>query len=145
MSHPRTYTIEDWMTEYHPELEDEIPLEPGMVFWRTTSVGDGTGDVDGFYVVYLRSGVVERIFGGVTVSSTDSDIRNRLHTGIYEPVDVEDLSEDLRSARIERLNEERDNLAELIERLRADDNTPESYLESLEADLDALTAALDDG
>jgi hypothetical protein len=145
MSHPRTYTIEDWMTEYHPELEDEISLEPGMVFWRTTSVGDGTGDVEGYHVVYLRSGTVERIFGGVTMSSTDSDIRNRLHTGIYRPVDVKDLSEDLRSARIERMEEERDDLAELIARLRADGDTSESYLGSLEADFDAITAALNDG
>jgi len=144
MSHPKTYTIEDWITEYHPELEDQIPLKPGMVFWRTTSVGDGTGEVEGYHVVYLRSGTVERIFGGVTMNSTDSDIRNRLHTGIYRLVNFEDLSDDMRRARIERMEEERDDLAEWIDRLRADEDTPESYLESLEADLDAINNVLKD-
>ena len=139
MTHPRTYTIEDWLTEYHPKLDDKYPLEPGMVFWKTTSV---IGDGDGFYQLYLPTGTLASLTGSASTHTSKSSIRNQLHTGMLKIVPVEELSEENREKRIERLKEARDSKAEFADELRAEDEAKD-WIELIESERSAISEVLE--
>lgn len=118
--------------------DGNAPLESGDVFYRTTSV---IGDGDGYHVVYLNSGTVAAL-SGFTSSTTDSKLRDDLHTGILKRVSVEELSDEQRAARIERMESERDSLESLAaDRREAGDD--DRYIERLESERDALVAAIE--
>lgn len=118
---------------------EDIPLEPGMVFWRTTSV---IGDGDGYYALYLSSGRVTSLSGGATISSSDSDIRDDIHTGILDPVDVEELSPELRETRIEKMERAAERQAELAVEFREEGQVAESYIDQLQSESAALETAV---
>jgi hypothetical protein len=118
---------------------EDIPLEPGMVFWRTTSV---VGDGDGYYALYLYSGRVTSLSGGGTISSSDSSIRDDIHTGILDPVDVEDLPPELRETRIEKMEQAAEKQAELAVEFREEGQVSESYIDQLQSESAALETAV---
>jgi hypothetical protein len=118
---------------------EDIPLEPGMVFLRTTSV---VGDGDGYYALYLSSGRVTSLSGGATISSSDSGIRDDIHTGILDPVDVEDLPPELRETRIEKMEQAAEKQAELAVEFREEGQVAESYIDQLQSESAALETAV---
>jgi hypothetical protein len=118
---------------------EDISLEPGMVFWRTTSV---IGDGDGYYALYLSSGRVTSLSGGTTISSSDSDIREDIHTGILDPVDVEELPPELRETRIEKMEQAAEKQAELAVEFREEGQVAESYIDQLQSESAALETAV---
>lgn len=106
----RTYTIGDWLAGHHPELAEEISLEVGMVFFNITDV---TGDEpDGYHVVYLGRGRLSSLDSGLSMTEGDSSIRNKIHTGKFEPVPRDDLTDEQLAAWRDELNGEMSHLQE---------------------------------
>jgi hypothetical protein len=118
-------TVEQALGRYQPRLESQIDLEPGLVLWRPFAAGDSREDGDGIHHVYIGWGDLAGLDIGCESIVGDSYIRNRIAAGIFKRVAIEDLSDELKTARIEALRDRVQFLREL-----ANENEEEGKHES---------------
>lgn len=140
------FTIEDWMQEVHPELEEEIPLVPGMVLWKPRAAGDSRDDGEGVHYVYIGRGELSSLTSGLNTVSSDSSIRNKIQTGLLDKIEVSDLSDELRTARVETIRAEIESLREAAQEFEDEGKTDHGeLLRSQASDLDEAIQEATDG
>jgi hypothetical protein len=106
-------TAEQALEKYQPHLESQIDLEPGLVLWKPFAAGDSREDGDGTHYLYVGWGDLEGLDTNLTAFHNHSYIRNRIAAGLFRRVDIEDLSDELKTARIEALRDRVQSLREV--------------------------------
>lgn len=95
----RTKTAEQSLENDQPHPESQVQLEVGMVLFDR----DTPEDDKGLHKIYLGKGFVMGLTGLGMVCWSQSALRNTIANGQIDAIEIDDLSDELRTARLESL------------------------------------------